>query len=117
MDDELNILPISSHINDIKPIEEADSLLNKKVDKELESLKHSLKDKEVVGNLVQKAKTLDQAKVVMSILDTLLDKTNNKCTVSLTAGRGRGKSAAIGLSIAAALKLGFSNIFVTAPSP
>lgn len=53
----------------------------------------------------------------MSILDTLLDKNNNKTTVSLTAGRGRGKSAAIGLSIAAALKIGFSNIFVTAPSP
>ena len=80
-------------------------------------MKHSLKDKELVGNLVEKAKTLDQAKVIMSILDTLLDKNNTKCTVSLTAGRGRGKSAAIGLSIAAALKLGFSNIFVTAPSP
>ncbi len=42
---------------------------------------------------------------------------SNKTTVSLNAARGRGKSAAIGLGIAAALKLGFSNIFVTAPSP
>ena len=67
---------------------------------------------------MKKAKTLDQAKVIMSVIDTLLDKSNNnKTTVSLTAGRGRGKSAAIGLAIAAALKVGFGNIFVTAPSP
>lgn len=42
---------------------------------------------------------------------------NNKTTVSLNAARGRGKSAAIGLGIAAAIKVGFSNVFVTAPSP
>ena len=40
-----------------------------------------------------------------------------KSTISLTAGRGRGKSAALGLSIASAIVHGFSNIFVTAPSP
>ena len=33
------------------------------------------------------------------------------------AGRGRGKSAALGLAIAGALALGYSNIFVSAPSP
>ena len=37
--------------------------------------------------------------------------------MSITAGRGRGKSAAIGLMIAGALKIGITNIFVTAPSP
>jgi N-acetyltransferase 10 len=37
--------------------------------------------------------------------------------VALTAARGRGKSAALGLAIAGALALGYSNIFVTAPSP
>jgi len=42
---------------------------------------------------------------------------NFRCTISLTAGRGRGKSAAIGLSVAAAVESGFSNIFVSAPSP
>lgn len=52
----------------------------------------------------------------MSLIEVLMEK-NSKVTVSLSAGRGRGKSAAIGLSIAAAIKLGFSNIFVTAPSP
>ena len=38
-------------------------------------------------------------------------------TISISAARGRGKSAAIGMAAAADLKLGFSNIFVTAPSP
>lgn len=38
-------------------------------------------------------------------------------TVALTAGRGRGKSAALGISIAAAVSHGYSNIFVTSPSP
>ena len=37
--------------------------------------------------------------------------------MSLTAGRGRGKSAALGISIAGSIVYGFSNIFVTAPSP
>jgi len=37
--------------------------------------------------------------------------------VSLTSGRGRGKSSSLGLSIAAAVHLGFTNIFVTAPAP
>ena len=52
----------------------------------------------------------------MSMIDVLIQK-NSKTTFSLTAARGRGKSAAIGLGIAAAIKIGYSNIFVTAPSP
>ena len=35
----------------------------------------------------------------------------------MTAARGRGKSAALGLGIAAAVAFGYSNIFVTSPSP
>ena len=37
--------------------------------------------------------------------------------MSLSAGRGRGKSAALGIAISGAIVYGFSNIFVTAPSP
>ena len=40
-----------------------------------------------------------------------------KSTISLTAGRGRGKSAALGIALSSAIVHGFSNIFVTAPSP
>lgn len=52
----------------------------------------------------------------MSIVDTISEK-NLKTTLSLQAGRGRGKSAALGISIAGAIVYGFSNIFVTAPTP
>jgi hypothetical protein len=34
MDDELNILPISEHINDIQPVRE-DQIINKKANQEL----------------------------------------------------------------------------------
>lgn len=37
--------------------------------------------------------------------------------MTLTAGRGRGKSAALGLAIGAALAHDYSNIFVTSPDP
>jgi N-acetyltransferase 10 len=35
----------------------------------------------------------------------------------MTAARGRGKSAALGIAIATAVGFGYSNIFVTSPSP
>ncbi len=52
----------------------------------------------------------------MHFVDSIVDK-NFRYTVSLTAARGRGKSSAIGMSVAAAIACGFSNIFVTAPNP
>lgn len=52
----------------------------------------------------------------MSMVDTISEK-NLKTTLSISAGRGRGKSAALGIAIAGAIIYGFSNIFVTAPSP
>lgn len=66
--------------------------------------------------MVNKCKTLDQARAVMSLVDSISEK-NLKQTISLTAGRGRGKSAALGISVAGAIVYGFSNIFITAPSP
>merc|ERR1719491_88757 len=52
----------------------------------------------------------------MTFVDAVSEKALNK-TVALTAGRGRGKSAALGLAISSAVAYGYSNIFVTAPSP
>lgn len=65
--------------------------------------------------LVRLAKTADQAKALTGFMEAIVKKTNQ--TVTLTAGRGRGKSAALGLSIAAAVASGYSNIFITSPSP
>lgn len=57
-----------------------------------------------------------QAKCVIKLLDVLTE-CNLGEVVSITAGRGRGKSAALGLAVAAAIDLGIHNIFVTSPSP
>ena len=84
--------------------------------KKLKDLKLSLKDTKPIGNLVSKCMTLDQARSVMSMVDSISEK-NLKATLNLSAGRGRGKSASLGISIAGAIVYGFSNIFVTAPTP
>ena len=61
-------------------------------------------------------RTLDQAKAILTFIEAISEK-NLRSTVALTASRGRGKSAALGLSIASAVAYGYSNIFVTSPSP
>ncbi|KAJ1413066.1 hypothetical protein B484DRAFT_402126 [Ochromonadaceae sp. CCMP2298] len=98
LDDELNILPISSSVNHI-PIE-TEVEVSGFEDPELDELKATLADTVNVGNLVGLTKTVDQAKAVMSFLDAIADK-SLRATVALTAGRGRGKSAAIGICLAA----------------
>lgn len=73
MDDELNILPISSTINNIKPVNKSESL-NKHVSEELTELKSSLESNNLVGPLVGLSKTLDQAKCVMQFVDSITSK-------------------------------------------
>ncbi|EJC97851.1 DUF699-domain-containing protein [Fomitiporia mediterranea MF3/22] len=114
LDDELNVLPISRG-KDIKSLEETEKGKSK-ADNELAELRASLADTKPVGELVKLARTLDQAKAILTFVDAIAEKTLSS-TVSLTAARGRGKSAALGLAIAAALAHGYSNIFVTSPSP
>ena len=126
IDDELNILPLTQAIKDLKEIQlpgmkansegQIENLYLTEEQKQLKDLKHSLKDSKPIGNLVALCRTYDQASSVMQIVDNISEK-SMKSTISLTAGRGRGKSAALGISIASAIVYGFSNIFVTAPSP
>ncbi|XP_036390800.1 RNA cytidine acetyltransferase [Megalops cyprinoides] len=117
IDDQLNVLPISSHIANIKPVPpktQEDSLSPQEL--ELKELKESLQDTQPVGVLVDSCKTLDQAKAVLKFIEAISEKTL-RSTVALTAARGRGKSAALGMAIAGAVAFGYSNIFVTSPSP
>mmetsp|Transcript_8866 Transcript_8866/g.13289 ORF Transcript_8866/g.13289 Transcript_8866/m.13289 type:complete len:1103 (+) Transcript_8866:133-3441(+) len=120
LDDELNILPLSSKVNHIPAAggENGTDLSGPPVCEELEELKASLLDggDSHIAALVSLAKTIDQAHAVMSFLDAITEKTL-RATVSLTAARGRGKSAAIGICLAGAIAYGYSNVFVTAPSP
>ncbi|KAJ7608711.1 GNAT acetyltransferase 2-domain-containing protein [Roridomyces roridus] len=115
LDDELNVLPISRG-KDITPIDD-ESLPKTSPDQaQLEELRESLADTTPAGPLLTLAKTLDQAQALLTFIEAISEKTLSS-TVTLTAARGRGKSAALGLAIASALAHGYSNIFVTSPSP
>lgn len=115
VDDELNVLPLSGGKN-IKalPPKDDDELTPKQ--QELKELKESLADVQPAGSLVSLSKTVNQAQAILTFIDAISEKTL-RSTVTLTAGRGRGKSAALGISMAAAISHGYSNIFVTSPSP
>uniref|UniRef100_A0A671WYG2 RNA cytidine acetyltransferase n=1 Tax=Sparus aurata TaxID=8175 RepID=A0A671WYG2_SPAAU len=117
IDDQLNILPVSSHVANIKavpPKTQEDGLSPR--EQELKDLKESLQDTQPVGVLVDSCRTMDQAKGVLKFIEAISEKTL-RSTVALTAARGRGKSAALGLAVAGAVAFGYSNIFVTSPSP
>ena len=101
-------------------------------DMQLYKLKETLIDTPHVGKLISLTKTLDQARAVLTFLEACADRdnndqggktlktlssVNNNTTVSLTAARGRGKSAALGLCLAGAVSFGFDSIVVTAPEP
>ena len=51
-------------------------------------MKLSFKDRAPMGNLLSECKTLDQAKCVLAMIDSISEKMS-KTTVSITAGRGR----------------------------
>ncbi|KAI0390612.1 DUF699-domain-containing protein [Xylariaceae sp. FL0594] len=116
IDDEFNVLPISGG-KGVTPLPPPDLDEPKtEAQKELDTIKESLLETEVVGQLVGLARTVDQAKAILTFIDSITEK-KLRGTVTLTAARGRGKSACLGLAIAAAIGLGYSNIFVTSPSP
>lgn len=115
VDDELNVLPISGGKN-VKPLPPKDDDERTPDEIELAQLKESLQDVQPAGSLVGLSRTVNQAHAILSFIDVISEKTLNT-TAALTAGRGRGKSAALGIAMAAAVSHGYSNIFVTSPSP
>lgn len=129
LDDQLNVLPISSAVQEIRPISNENiEGLKTAEERELERLRESLSTSpdsrgKPVAALTVLARTLDQAKVVQAVVGILSAEQSHtaaaapRMTVSLTAARGRGKSAALGLTLAAAVAAGYGSIFVTAPSP
>jgi N-acetyltransferase 10 len=125
-DDELNVLPISKRhakqltMSRVQKAEAGTVIIREtEEEQELRQLQESLVDTPHVGVLVQLTKTLDQAKAVLVFLEACSDMSSgsNNTTVAMTAGRGRGKSAAIGLCLAGAVSLGYSTLAVTAPEP
>ena len=116
VDDELNVLPVSGGKN-VRPLPPAD-VENKDspAHHELKEIQNNLADTKPIGSLVTLAKTVDQARALLTFVDAITEKTL-RSTVTLTAARGRGKSAALGVAVAAAIAHGYSNIFITSPSP
>jgi N-acetyltransferase 10 len=116
IDDEMNVLPISGgkNVRALPPpdLDEPKS----ESQRELDNMKEALEDTQPVGSLVTLARTVDQAKALLTFVDAIAEKTL-RSTVTLTAARGRGKSAALGVAVAAAVAHGYSNIFITSPSP
>lgn len=110
VDDELNLLPLSNC--EVKPsrpdIQDANSASS------VASLLQTLRGRSPAEELVAKARTLDQAHVLLSLIEALTERSSGSVT-TLTAPRGRGKSATMGLCLAAAVWIGYSNIIVTAP--
>ena len=117
VDDELNVLPISGG-KDIKPLPPSDpgQEASSQARRQLQEIKDSHAESQPVGSLVGLAKTADQAKALLTFIEAITEKTL-RSTVTLTAARGRGKSAALGVAIAAAIAHGYSNVFITSPSP
>jgi N-acetyltransferase 10 len=132
-DDELNVLPVSrktlkaldhssaSANNNARAIEKGDAgeVIQQETQEEIDlrDLQESLLETPHVGVLVELAKTVDQAKALLVFLEACSEKTHITSTVAMTAARGRGKSAAMGLCLAGAISLGYSTMVVTAPEP
>ncbi|XP_036318719.1 RNA cytidine acetyltransferase [Rhagoletis pomonella] len=115
VNDDLTVLPLSSKTVNVDPVNPAD--IGKSENKEmLQDLKESLRDTPPAGQLVSQCRTYDQARAVAQFIEALAEK-QLKPPTTLTAARGRGKSAAMGLSIAAAVAFGYVNVYVTSPHP
>ena len=116
LDDELNVLPLSrKHVARFEGGEaDAPPPPSVAVKEEIEKLAETLADAPPAGELVAKARTLDQARAILAFVDQLAERRARSVT-TLTAPRGRGKSAALGLCLAAAVATGYASIFARAP--
>ncbi|KAH8287026.1 hypothetical protein KR054_000749 [Drosophila jambulina] len=115
VNDDLTVLPLSSKTINVTPVN-PDGAGRSPNEASLKELKESLMNVQPAGALVNLCKTYDQANAVAQFIEALVDK-QLKPPMSLTAARGRGKSAALGLSIAAAVAFGYVNVYVTSPHP
>ncbi|CCW69681.1 unnamed protein product [Phytomonas sp. Hart1] len=122
LDDDLNVLPITQRMRGggggLGSREDPALVLQGRLrhEAELAQLKERIAPSAAVGPLVQRCQTIDQAKTVLALMQAVAAKQLD-ATCVVTAGRGRGKSAALGLAAAGAIAQGYSNIFCTAPSP
>lgn len=115
LNDDLAILPLSLKTANVKPINVPNEEITQN-GKLLKELTQNLMNAPPAGPLVALCKTYHQGKAVAQFIDTLVEKQLRPPTY-LTAARGRGKSAAMGLAVAASIAFGYVNVFVTSPHP
>ncbi|KAM0675013.1 N-acetyltransferase 10 [Gurleya vavrai] len=101
----------SSFISEESINEEKDEI--KKVKIRVNDIKEKIKN-DLLESLFNLAITKDQKEVLEQLYEILNDR-SCKTTVSLTAARGRGKSAALGILISLAVFSGFSSICIASP--
>ena len=119
LDSRLNPLPISTGLN--KSISRKEDFIGNRPtdgddDMNLDELQESLAETPIVGNLVKLTSTIDQARILLTFFESASEKSVSG-TVAVNGPRGRGKTSSIGLCVAGAVAYGYSNIFITAPSP
>ncbi|XP_030567397.1 RNA cytidine acetyltransferase [Drosophila novamexicana] len=115
VNDDLTVLPLSSKTINVEPVNPAE-IGKSENDSNLKAIQKNLMNSPPAGALVSLCKTFDQGHAVAQFMDALVDK-QLKPPISLTAARGRGKSAAMGLAIAGAISFGYVNVYVTSPHP
>eukprot|EP01006_Ploeotia_vitrea_P017304 TRINITY_DN48402_c0_g1_i1.p1 TRINITY_DN48402_c0_g1~~TRINITY_DN48402_c0_g1_i1.p1 ORF type:complete len:949 (+),score=72.26 TRINITY_DN48402_c0_g1_i1:1-2847(+) len=118
IDDQLQVVPFSNITAEVELVEisRVDGFKTE-AEKQLRGLVEGLTGNAIAGPLVKLAKTCDQATVITDLITTILSEDAAKCVSTVTAARGRGKSAALGIAVASAVFQGYSNIFVTSPAP
>ncbi|TFJ80128.1 hypothetical protein NSK_008685 [Nannochloropsis salina CCMP1776] len=119
--DRLDILPYSPGLKlPVLPPAPAPASHPDEDDMDLPSLQTSLAPSPVVGPLLSLARSLPQARALLTFWDAASEKESSLLragTVVMKGGRKRGKTAALGLGLAGAVAFGFSNVFVTAATP
>lgn len=73
VNDDLNVLPLSSKTADVKPVENVIAIKSQN-DESLDELKENLRDTPPAGPLVNLCRTYDQAKAVAQFIDALAEK-------------------------------------------
>ncbi|KAJ9441087.1 RNA cytidine acetyltransferase, partial [Diplonema papillatum] len=114
VNDKLEVLPFTTNTRETAAALPKDVFTEE--EKKLKYLQAELKANDIVGPLVQACVTLQQATSVLTMMEAITEKTLST-SATVTAGRGRGKSAALGLAAAGAVTQGYSNVFITAPTP
>ena len=71
------------------------------------SIQDSLSDTKPLIDVLKCCCTLDQSKTLLKLTDSISDKTL-RATIAITAARGRGKSACLGLALSLAIAFGYA---------